>query len=270
MGSRFPRDVAIDAAGDLYFAELDTSSIRQGRGCASDYGFLQPTPVSIKDPDTPATVDRRPLQRSLLPASIALDRAGDFYIPDFHNNVFASNRSDRNHHYHQRQWHQGLLQGITGQPLQQISRAQLDVAVDASGNLYIADTYNFVIRKVDTHGIITTVAGTAGVAGNHNNNGPAFGMAFNYPNGLMSMRPEECRFVADDGTTKTSSSSNHKTRRSAHAIMAGSGVGGYSAATAVQQRAQNGQAASRSRMAYRSMPPETCSSRTTTTELYAR
>ena len=33
------------------------------------------------------------------------------------------------------------------------------VAVDTSGNLYIADTYNYCIRKVDTNGVITTVAG---------------------------------------------------------------------------------------------------------------
>ena len=33
------------------------------------------------------------------------------------------------------------------------------VAVDATGNLFIADTGNNVIRKVGTNGIITTVAG---------------------------------------------------------------------------------------------------------------
>jgi hypothetical protein len=33
------------------------------------------------------------------------------------------------------------------------------VTVDTCGNLYIADTYDNRIRKVDTNGIITTVAG---------------------------------------------------------------------------------------------------------------
>ena len=35
-----------------------------------------------------------------------------------------------------------------------------DVAVDGAGNLYIADTYNHRIRKVDSSGVITTFAGT--------------------------------------------------------------------------------------------------------------
>ena len=53
--------------------------------------------------------------------------------------------------------------------------AQIDpvaVAVDSQGNLYIADGFNFRIRKVDTNGIITTIAGT-GSEGNTGDNGPA-------------------------------------------------------------------------------------------------
>ena len=38
------------------------------------------------------------------------------------------------------------------------------VALDASGNLYIADSDNNRIRKVDTNGIITTVAGNGSAA----------------------------------------------------------------------------------------------------------
>ena len=51
----------------------------------------------------------------------------------------------------------------------QATAAELDapagVAVDASGNLYIADTDNNVIREVIRHGMITTIAGD-GTAGN--------------------------------------------------------------------------------------------------------
>ena len=52
--------------------------------------------------------------------------------------------------------------GYTGDGGQATS-AQLDdpngVFVDTSGNIFIADTENHVIRKVDTSGVITTVAG---------------------------------------------------------------------------------------------------------------
>ena len=46
------------------------------------------------------------------------------------------------------------------------------LAVDGSGNLYIAEYNNHRVRKVDTSGTITTVAGT-GVKGFSGDNGPA-------------------------------------------------------------------------------------------------
>ena len=53
-------------------------------------------------------------------------------------------------------------------------------AVDAAGNVYIADSWNHRIRRVDTSGIITTIAGT-GVLGNDGDGGLALDAALTFP-----------------------------------------------------------------------------------------
>ena len=55
-----------------------------------------------------------------------------------------------------------------------------DVAVDSAGNLYVADTYNFRIRKVDNSGTITTVAGN-GSEGFGGDGGAAISAELDYP-----------------------------------------------------------------------------------------
>jgi len=57
------------------------------------------------------------------------------------------------------------------------------VAVDAAGNLFIADTCNHRIRRVDSQGIITTVAGN-GEGGFSGDGGPAAEARLNNPTGL--------------------------------------------------------------------------------------
>jgi len=61
--------------------------------------------------------------------------------------------------------------------------APLKIALDPSGNLYIADAYNDRVRKVNTSGVISTYAGT-GAAGFSGDGGQATAAVLNWPFGV--------------------------------------------------------------------------------------
>ena len=65
------------------------------------------------------------------------------------------------------------------------------VAFDAAGNAYIADSVNHYIRKVDTDGNTTTIAGT-GTAGYSGDGGLAINAALNEPRQTILTAPETC------------------------------------------------------------------------------
>lgn len=59
-----------------------------------------------------------------------------------------------------------------------------NIAVDGAGNTYVADTGNHTIRKITAAGVVTTLAGTAGVRGNADGAGAA--AQFNQPWGIAA------------------------------------------------------------------------------------
>jgi sugar lactone lactonase YvrE len=96
------------------------------------------------------------------------------------------------------------------------------MAADAAGNVYIVDTYNNRIRRVDAHGVITTIGGT-GSAGYGGDGGPATNARFNNPHGIAS-DPAGNVYVADPP--------NQRIRRidansGIVTTVAGSGAGGF-------------------------------------------
>src|SRR6185503_6964194 len=98
-----------------------------------------------------------------------------------------------------------------------------DVAVDRDGQIFIADTYNALVRRIDGAGVITTVAGSEpGLGGD---GGPATRALLNMPTALA---------VAADGAIYVSDAANSRVRRVAPdgtittvlGTGAGSGLGG--------------------------------------------
>jgi len=72
------------------------------------------------------------------------------------------------------------------------------VAIDSAGNVYIADHFNFVIRKISTNGIITTVAGN-GTSGNSGDGGPATSAQLYYPIAVAVDKAGNLYIAEDDG-----------------------------------------------------------------------
>lgn len=126
------------------------------------------------------------------PASMVLDPKGGFYIADASNTRIR--RVDKN----------GIITTVAGSgavgfdgdggPATSASLSSPSgVALDGQGNLYFSDTLNSRVRKVDTNGIITTIAGNGGSLPINDpvafelasgNGGPATGAPINGPVGV--------------------------------------------------------------------------------------
>ncbi|WP_158584058.1 T9SS type A sorting domain-containing protein [Reichenbachiella sp. MSK19-1] len=72
------------------------------------------------------------------------------------------------------------------------------LAIDAIGNVYVADTYNFKIRKISPSGDVTTLAGSGNVA---SIDGSGVSASFNYP-AALAVDATGNVYVADDGGLK--------------------------------------------------------------------
>jgi sugar lactone lactonase YvrE len=160
-----PIGIAVDSAGNLYIADTDINRIRKvsngviatvaGNGIYAVGGF-----GGDNGPATSA--------QSFNPQGVAVDTAGNIYIADTVNHCV-------------RKVSNGVITTVAGGGELSIgdngpaTSAQLNsptnVAVDASGNLFIADWGNNRVRKV-SNGVITTVAGN-GTACYTGDNGPA-------------------------------------------------------------------------------------------------
>jgi N-acetylneuraminic acid mutarotase len=186
-----PYGVTLDAAGNLYIADLGNQRIRK----VSPIGII--TTVAGNGASGYSGDNGPAISAELFdPAGVAVDTSGSLYIADLGNQRIRKVSPS------------GIVTTVAGNgnigysgDNAPAASAELDnptgVALDASGNLYITDEGNQRIRMVSQSGIITTVAGN-GIQGYSGDNGPSTGAELNFPAGV-GLDASGNLFFADGG-----------------------------------------------------------------------
>jgi len=172
-----PVGVTVDNFGNLYIGDAGNNRVRRvtpqgvistvaGNGLGSSSGDGGPAAsASINSPH-----------------GVATDASGNLYVAE---DAGARIRKVTP---------QGIISTVAGNGVQGFSGDggsatsaslldPIDVTVDSSGNLYIADGFGSRVRKVTAQGVISTVAGD-GIAGFSGDGGLATTAELHYPNGV--------------------------------------------------------------------------------------
>jgi trimeric autotransporter adhesin len=180
-----PKAIAIDnSTGNLYIADTSNNVIRKVDTDGNISTIAGDTNAEFGGDEGPATAAQ--LNQ---PSGIALDNNDNLYIADTGNHRIRkiANISDADPNNHIITTIAGSTSNGSGGDNGPATDAQLNsprgIAIDSADNLYIADTGNHWIRKIDTDGNITTIAGTTS-SGSGGDNGPATQAQLNSPSDI--------------------------------------------------------------------------------------
>jgi serine/threonine protein kinase/sugar lactone lactonase YvrE len=152
-----PSALAVDSAGYIYVADMGNDTIRK----ISPTGDVR-TLAGLAG--QAGRIDGEGAQaRFTAPSGIAVDNSGNVYVAEFASGTIRKITSEGS---------VSLLAGSPGSPGWTDAKGDnahfrnpWSVAVDKSGNVYVADKDNFVIRQITADGRVTTLAGKPGVPG---------------------------------------------------------------------------------------------------------
>jgi uncharacterized protein (TIGR03437 family) len=211
-----PLGVAVDSAGNVYIADSANNAIRKVDTKGNVSSIAGNTGSAGYGGDGGPAISGYLNQ----PNALVLDAAGNIYIADTGNNRIRKVSTS------------GTITLVAGNNFPAYAGdggpavvGELNhpegLAVDGAGNVYVADTFNHVIRKV-SNGIITTFAGTGGVAGFSGDGGAANKAKLNHPEGVA---------VDAGGNVYIADSFNNRIRRvGANGVIttiAGTGLASY-------------------------------------------
>jgi sugar lactone lactonase YvrE len=232
----YPQSVAVDGSGDIYIADYDNDRVRAVNTQATAV-TLAGVSIPAGDIETvggngsttlPTLVSDIPALGAVLyyPFGVIEDPSGNIFVSDTNNHDIREDVA-------------GTVNVIAGTGVAGYSgdggpatSAQLyypnGVARDSSGNIYIADTNNCLIREINTVGIISTFAGLVEpgppaypICGYSGDGGPATSAELFYPVGV---------FVDSANHVWIADSSNNRIREVVNGTIntvAGDGTAGY-------------------------------------------
>ena len=182
-----PEDVFFDASGSLYMADTGNHCIRKvwWSGLSWIIGTAAGTGSSGYSGDGGSATSAK-LNN---PRGVYVDASGNIYIADTDNNVIRRVDAGTGNIATVAGTGSSGYSGDGGPATSAMLNKPEDVYLDVSGDLYIADTQNNVIRRVDAGtGIITTVAGT-GSSGDSGDGGPATSAKLDKPSSICINLP---------------------------------------------------------------------------------
>ena len=165
----FPEGVAVDAAGNVFVADAFNSIIRKVTA-AGVVTTLAGTADLAGGTDSTGSA-----ARFFAPAGVVADRSCNVFVTDFGAVRKITSAGVVT-----------TLAGVAGRFSSADGTGRAagfgspnGIAIDDAGNLYVADEGNHTIRKVTPAGVVTTLAGTAGMRGSADGTGAA--ARFNFP-----------------------------------------------------------------------------------------